>query len=83
MIDRITAIIRAELSHPLRRPTLPEVITPETSLEFDLNCGAIDLVCVFCATEEAFGFDGSDADFEGCHTVGDLVALVERKMEAA
>lgn len=83
MIDRITAIIRAELSHPLRRPTLPEVITPETSLEFDLNCGAIDLVCLCVSIEEAFGFDASDSEFEGCHTVGDLCALVERKMEAA
>ena len=79
---RIAAVIRAELSNPLRRTPLPE-ITPEMTLADDLGAHLFDVVGICLAIEDEFGFEASDAEFEKCATVGDFVALVDAKRSAA
>lgn len=75
----IVSLIRDEMQWPMGRK-LPAEITAETSLAADLNADAIDRAGLSLRIEDAFGIACDDAEFDRCVTVGDLVALVERRL---
>ena len=61
----------------------PESITMETSFADDLNADSVDIVDLSMALEEEFGIEelGED-EASSITTVGDLVDLVQAKLDA-
>ena len=46
----------------------------------DLHATSLDVVEIIMALEERFSVEISDTDAEGIHTVGDVAALLVRKL---
>jgi acyl carrier protein len=59
-----------------------EQVKPEAHLLDDLGADSLDTVEIVMACEEEFAIEMSDEEAEKIHTVGDLVALVERLFTA-
>ncbi len=58
----------------------PEDVTPEKSLQNDLNCDSLDLVEIVMALEEELGVSVPDEDFEDLEqnvTVGKILELID------
>lgn len=57
-------------------------ITMDTAFEDDLNADSVDIVDLSMALEEAFGIDEFEEDeTSGITTVGDLVRLLQKKID--
>jgi acyl carrier protein len=56
----------------------PDKVTPETTWD-DLKADSLDRVELAMAFEEEFGIELTDDDIETIHTVGEMIALIERK----
>ncbi len=54
-------------------------VRPEHEIVRDLNADSIDVIEILIELEEEFDIEISDDEGLSCVTVGDLVALVERK----
>lgn len=76
-MQHLLPLLRAELDNPLR--PLPAVITPEMTLA-DLGADALSCTVLSLSIEDALHIRLHDADVTGATTVGDLAALVERKL---
>ncbi len=55
------------------------VITPEANLREDVNINSIGLLYMAMALEEEFGIKFTNDDFPDLVTVGDVIALIEKK----
>lgn len=57
-------------------------LTPNASFREDLNLDEIDVAELLVRAEELFGLkqEFDDEEWENCQTVGDFIALVERRM---
>lgn len=71
---RVIAAIQDGLTTKRWLRPAPE-ITAET-LFADLGCDCIDMLCVVCAIDEAFGVEVPDDDAAGWASVGDVIATV-------
>lgn len=54
-------------------------ITPEANLREDVNINSIGLLYMALAIEEEFGVKFTNDDFPALVTVGDVIALIEKK----
>ena len=54
-------------------------ITPEANLREDVNINSIGLLYMALAIEEEFGVKFTNDDFPTLVTVGDVIALIEKK----
>jgi acyl carrier protein len=57
-------------------------VQPDASLVNDLHADSLDRIEMMMRCEEEFGITIDDPEAESCRTVADVVALVDRKMEA-
>lgn len=74
-LERIAAIMVSELDLP------HYVIKAESTVE-DLGLDSLDVERFVMAVEEEFGVEIGDEDLEALHTVGELVALVDKSAAA-
>lgn len=58
----------------------PARVTQGARFIEDLHATSLDVVEIIMALEERFSVEISDTDAEGIHTVGDVAALVVRKL---
>ncbi len=70
--EKIKAIIANELNIDEKE------ITMESSLSEDLGADSLDAVELVMALEDEFGLQVSDEEAQNIHTVGDIVALVDK-----
>lgn len=75
-MDRIAAVLRDQL---VLEEDLP--ITAESRLVEDLGCDSLDRVQLSMDVEDEFGIEIPYEDVDKVKTVGDLVALVETKLQ--
>lgn len=59
----------------------PSLIEEKTSLYDDLQFDSLDSIELVMSAEKAFGIEIQDGAWERLHTVGDVVAMVEAKLE--
>ncbi|MFT0533971.1 acyl carrier protein [Castellaniella hirudinis] len=52
-------------------------ITPDSSLD-SLGADSLDVIEIVMALEDRMGIEISDAEFEACESVRDVIELVER-----
>lgn len=57
-------------------------ITPEADLREDVNINSIGLLYMAMAVEEEFGIKFVNDDFKELRTVGDVIAIIEKKVGA-
>jgi acyl carrier protein len=72
--DQIKKIIVRELG------VGDDVITPEVTLDVGLSADSLDRINLRMAVEDAFAIDIPDDEADRILTVGDLVAVVDRKL---
>lgn len=60
-----------------------ERVTLEADIQGDLYADSLDLVELLMAWEEGFGIEITDDEAETLVTVGDVVALIDRKLVEA
>lgn len=72
MFEKVKAIIANELNIDESKITL------ESSLNEDLGADSLDAVELIMALEEEFGVQVNDEDAQNIHTVGDIVAMLEK-----
>ena len=58
----------------------PARVTQGARFFEDLHATSLDVVEIIMALEERFSVEISDTDAEGIHTVGDVAALLVRKL---
>jgi acyl carrier protein len=58
-------------------------VKPEASFREDLDADSLDLVELIMAFEEEFGEEISDEDAKSIKTVGEAIAFIEARTEAA
>lgn len=58
-----------------------KAVTPESNLTDSLNFDSLDLVEMMIYLEGEFDVEVSDAQLEGVRTVGDAIALMDRKLD--
>ena len=58
----------------------PARVTQGARFIEDLHATSLDVVEIIMALEERFSVEISDTDAEGIHTVGDVAALLIRKL---
>lgn len=58
----------------------PARVTQGARFIEDLHATSLDVVEIIMALEERFSVEISDTDAEGIHTVGDVAALLVRKL---
>lgn len=75
-LDRVAAVLREQLVLEEDHP-----ITPDTSLVADLGCDSLDRIQLSMDVEDEFGIEIPYEDVDKVKTVGDLVALVETKLQ--
>lgn len=73
--DRIRRIVAALLDADI------EKVTPDTTLA-DLGADSLDEIELVMDAEDEFDIVVGDDEAEACRTVGDVIALVERKLGA-
>ncbi len=80
-----TTTIADQIRAALVAPTgfKAEQITAESDLVTDLRMDSLDILEAVMTVEEACGVELPDETLEHVHTVGDLIALVERARGAA
>jgi acyl carrier protein len=61
----------------------PDKVTDDASFVEDLGADSLDTVELVMAFEEEFGVDIPDEDAEQMRTVGDAIAYLREKSEAA
>jgi acyl carrier protein len=74
--DRLKAIIHRDLHGD------PERITPSASFRDDLGADSLESVGLVVAIEQEFDVEISDDEADGIETVGDALAVIERKVSA-
>lgn len=74
--DRVKQIIADEADCNITQ------VTDEKHLEHDLRLDSLDRYELTMALEDEFGIEISDDEGAPCNTVTQIVALVERKVEA-
>lgn len=73
--DRVIKIV-AEVSS-----RSADEIGPETRFAEDLNADSLDAVELVTELEDEFEIGLTEEDVDGCHTVGQAIALVKQKLE--
>lgn len=73
VLDEIRRVARAELGHT-------DAIETSHALREDLRLDSLGMVLVAVALEDRFRVRLREEDAEGVNTVGDLVALVRRRV---
>jgi len=58
-------------------------VTPEASFRENLDADSLDLVELIMAFEEEFGAEISDEDAKSIQTVGEAIAFINARTEAA
>lgn len=61
----------------------PEQVTPTASLRAEIGLDSLDLVDLTFFIERHFKFSASPQDYRGLATVGEVVAVIERKLSEA
>ena len=72
-------ILEALKEHLAGRGLDPAKVTLEADLVSDLDLDSLDTMELTLGMEERFGIEIPDADLEELRTIGDAVALVERR----
>ena len=75
--DKVKEIVADELSVD------PGIVTPQARFVEDLGADSLDVVELVMRFEEEFEIEIPDEDAEKITTVGDAVAYIEKKSEAA
>ena len=75
IIKKLVEILRGYV----RDSALLEKATAETRLIDDLRVNSARLVDVIIKCEDVFGFSISDEEADGISTIGDAVALIQKK----
>jgi acyl carrier protein len=75
-LDRVAAVLREQLMLEEDHP-----ITLESRLVEDLGCDSLDRIQLSMDVEDEFGIEIPYEDVDKVKTVGDLVALVETKLQ--
>lgn len=60
-----------------------ETLTAETSLRDDLDLSSMQAITLVMDLEDAFSVEVEDEEIEALATVGDVLALLDRKLDAA
>ena len=60
-----------------------ETLTPTTSLRDDLDLSSMQAITLVMDLEDAFKVEVEDEEIEALATVGDVLALLDRKLEAS
>ena len=81
MVAKREEIFGAVKRHLEGRGVPGETITMEARLLHELDLDSLDTMELTLALEEEFGVDLPDDDFDGLGTVGEAVALIERKLQ--
>lgn len=58
-------------------------VTDEADLVDDLGCDSLDVVEIVMATEEEFGIEITDDEAENIHSIGEGIALLDRRLAKA
>ena len=72
MFEKVQEIIAKELGMD------KEKVQMESRLTEDLGADSLDAVEIIMALEEEFGVSIDDSNFQDIHTVGDIVATIEK-----
>lgn len=76
-LDRVAAVLREQLVLEEDHP-----ITPDSRLASDLGCcDSLETLELLFGIEDEFGIELSDEEGDRVTTVGDIVALVETKLQ--
>jgi acyl carrier protein len=75
--DQVCALVRTHLCVDTTR-----AITRDSHFENDLGADSLDAIKLAMAAEEEFAVRIEDDEIEKLRTVGDLVALIERRQGA-
>ncbi len=54
-------------------------VTPETNIKQDLGLDSLDIVEILMSVEEEWGIVIDDSETASIETVGDVIALIEKK----
>jgi acyl carrier protein len=73
--DRLKAIIHRDLHGD------PSRITPSASFRDDLGADSLESIGIVVAIEQEFGIEVSDDEADAIETVGDALAVIERKQK--
>jgi acyl carrier protein len=83
MSDSIREKVIAQLIAASDEEIAPETITDETSLRDDLDLSSLQAVTLVMDLEDEFDVVIEDEEIEELATVGDVVAVIMRKSDAA
>ena len=72
--SRVSGILAAKLGINTDR------INETARIDADLQASSLDIVEAIMSLEDEFGIEISDQDSETLHTVGDVLALVRKKL---
>ena len=76
-------VFEAVKQHLLGRGIEGEKITMDAELVRDLDLDSLDTMELTLGMEEQFGIEIPDAELEDLVTVGDAVALIQRKLSVS
>jgi acyl carrier protein len=58
----------------------PKDVNEDTNITDDIGCDSLDVVEMLMAVEEEYGFELDNDEAIGIKTVGEVVALIESKL---
>ena len=76
MLEKVKKIIAEQAG------VSPDTITLDSNFEDDLGLDSLDFVEISMGLEEEFGFEMAEEDGLGIATVADLMAYLQKKLEA-
>jgi acyl carrier protein len=83
MSDSIREKVIEQLIAASDEEIAPETVTDETSLRDDLDLSSLQAVTLVMDLEDAFDVVIEDEEIEELATVGDVIAVITRKSNAA
>lgn len=80
MVNASPDVLQAVKDHLGNRGIDKELVVLDANLSGDLGLDSLDTVELTLGIEERFGIEIPDSDLEDVLTIGDTVALIERKL---
>jgi acyl carrier protein len=74
VLEKIREIIVAQMGCD------PKDVNEDTNITDDIGCDSLDVVEMLMAVEEEYGFELDNDEAIGIKTVGEVVALIESKL---
>lgn len=75
VMDKIKAILSEQFDVEIGE------LNGDTRLDDDLGADSLDVVDLMMSIEDEFDIEIQDEDIEGIHTIDDLVAYIEDRMD--